>query len=142
MSERATLTAPAAAKAVVEARAPVVPGLTVVEIPPPPPPSPLHGTRLRLDGKALKVVIGIDTAALARIDTVPAKPIEFEIMVGGRKVRGTVKPRAITRALAIIAKHGPQNCVAFVQGRLEARDILEEAGLVAQPKGQKPAGAA
>ena len=51
-------------------------------------------------------MIPLDPARLAAIAEVPARPITFYIAVGGRTVRGSVKPRAINRALAVIKEHG------------------------------------
>ena len=148
MSER-TLTAPEAARAAVAAKAAVVPGRTTVEIPPsepPPPERPCSSQgqafdakgRLLLAAKALKVTAVVDPSVFAGIEVVPGQPaVRFVLEAGGRKVTGQLRPKALKKVVAAISVHEAGGVACIVQGKLGAGDVLEDAGIIAQPRARK-----
>ena len=94
----------------------------------------------RLTGRALKVTVVLDPAQLAEI-SVPdgAGPQRFQIEVAGRKVTGQLNAKSLRRAVAMVVEHGTGSVAVIVQGKLEAGDVLADAGIAAQLKAPKTA---
>lgn len=108
-----TLTAPAAARSALASRQAEVPKPTI-SVPPRP------GGPLRLMAKALKCTAVVDPAAIGG----------FMVPNGMQRVEFAVA----------VAEHGPESLAVVLVGRLGQGDVLEEAGISAQVKGQpKPA---
>jgi hypothetical protein len=133
--QRATLVAsPAAAAAIAGRTAKTLPPTVVM-----PPPSIRDSRgRLNLSGGAINVKLVLDPAQLAEL-SVPngAAPQRFRIAAGGHHVTGQLNPKGLRKALALLAEHGAENIVVLIQGKLEAGDVLTEAGLTAQLKGPR-----
>jgi hypothetical protein len=53
-------------------------------------------------------------------------------------VKADLACKAIRKAVAAVAEHGPQGVALLLQGQLEAGDKLSSAGLSAMPKTPKP----
>jgi hypothetical protein len=62
--------------------------------------------------------------------------------VGNRTVTADIAAKGLRKALAGVADFGAGGGALILQGRLEAGDVLAEAGLVAQAKVPKPAAVA
>jgi hypothetical protein len=126
-----TLTAPAAARAALASRQAEVPKPTI-SVPPRP------GGPLRLMAKALKCTAVVDPAAIAGFMVPNGMPrVEFAVAVDGRKVTGSLNAKGVRKT---VAEHGPESLAVVLVGRLGQGDVLEEAGISAQVKGQpKPA---
>ena len=134
MSDRMTLTAPAATRKAAAMRPAALPSKTVVELPRE---QWDRRGRLRLSAKALKATIVVDPALLAGLAVPNGQPrVAFTIDVSGRAITGEFNAKSLRRVITAIAEHGAENVVVVAQGRL-AGDVLEEAGIVAQPKAAK-----
>jgi hypothetical protein len=98
---------------------------------------------LKLESRALKVTAVLDPAALAGIE-IPngTSKVTLRIAVGGRTVTAEVNAKSLRRAVTAINAAGPENVAVIIQGKLEANNVLAEAGIAAQPKAQKVAVAA
>jgi hypothetical protein len=94
---------------------------------------------ITLTAKAIKVSVPLDPAELSRLGEPKGPRTVLRIAVGGRVVVADVNSKAIRKAKTTIAQHGVDGVICFVQGRLEAGDVLAEAGLAAQPKAAKNA---
>jgi hypothetical protein len=94
--------------------------------------TPRRASRLRLTGKALKVTIVFDAAALAGV-TVPDGTAhqEFAIDVGDRKVVGCFNAKSLRRAIRTINENGPDKMAVMVQARFAAGDVSQDAELSA-----------
>jgi hypothetical protein len=91
-------------------------------------------TVMRLTAKSLKVTAVLDVDQVAALEPpMGSKTAPFEITVEGRTVTGTFNAKSVRKAVAA-ANAG--DVVVIVQGKLVG-DILEEAGIVAQPKAPK-----
>jgi hypothetical protein len=127
MSERATLTASPAAHAAAANR-PARTNPTTMTL------RDSRG-RLNLTARALKVTVTLDPAQLAEV-TVPngAGPQQLRITVGERRVSGQVSAKSLRKAGAMITEHGAERVAVFIQGKLDADDVISACGLVAQLK--------
>jgi len=137
MSERATLSAPAAAQAALASRPAAVPGRTTVVVPPV---AWSKEGQLRLSAKAVKASIVIDPTVLVGLEVPVGKAHTlFEIAVNGIRVPGQFNSKSLRRAVAVVAQQGAEGVVAVAQGKLDRGDKLEEAGIIVQPKKAKDA---
>jgi hypothetical protein len=164
MSDRTTLTAPATARARAEA---IARGLAQTnpaaaaayaegEVhrvnaetrPPPPrqierpPRTRERAAKLELVAKAIKLTLVVDPAALAGF-AVPdgGGRVGFRVQAGGRRLGGELNPKTVRKVIATIAEHGAEAVAVVVQGKLGDGDVIEEAGITAQVKGQRAADA-
>jgi hypothetical protein len=100
---------------------------------------------MKLEAKALKVLMALDPEAVVAL-TVPNGKPRFTLQVGvaGRTLTADLNAKSLRRCIAAIGAAEP-GCVAVVlQGTLDGNTLLE-AGIVAQPKAPKipkPAAAA
>jgi hypothetical protein len=92
-----------------------------------------------LEAKSLKATIVLDPTAIARI-TVPNGQPKFalQIRVGGRIYTADLNAKSLRRAIAAIGEAGPDGVAIVLQGKLVG-DVIQEAGIAAQPKAPKPA---
>jgi hypothetical protein len=94
----------------------------------------------RLTARSIKLTVVLDaTQALAAVQEpagIGRVPIEIE--AAGRKLTASLNPKSARKVLAAIAAAQPENVAVILQGKLGAGDVIEEAGLIAQPK-TKPA---
>ena len=72
-------------------------------------------------------------AAVTVPDGAPSRT-DLAIAVGGRKVMANIATKGLRKALATVAEHGADGSVLLLQGVLSAGDVVDEAGLTAQPK--------
>jgi hypothetical protein len=163
MSERPTLTAPAAARAraIAERLAHTNPAAASAyaegeahRANAEPRPAPLakterppNGTstqhsrdrpaRLDLSAKTVKVTVVIPPDQLFGV-VVPngASKVDFRVSVGDRRLTGSFNAKSLRRAAAAAAEHGPEGCACVVQGKLVG-EVVEEAGIICQPRGPK-----
>jgi hypothetical protein len=93
-----------------------------------------------LNGRAIKVAIGLETAEIAMLKVQDGqRRTTLRIKVAGRNVSVDIATKSLRKAIATIAEAGADQCVAIVQGKLERGDMVSEAGLVVQPKTPKTA---
>ena len=91
-----------------------------------------------LNSRALKVTAVLDPAEVAALPDPTTARTTLRIQVAGRVVSADVAAKALRKAKATIAQHGPSEVAVIVQGKLVGESVLE-AGLVAQVKVPKPA---
>ena len=91
-----------------------------------------------LNSRALKVTAVLDPAEVAALPDPTTAGTVLRIQVAGRTITVDVAAKALRKAKATIAQHGPSEVAVLVQGKLVGETVLE-AGLVAQVKGPKPA---
>jgi hypothetical protein len=98
---------------------------------------------MKLTAKTMKATVVLDAAEMAGL-TVPngAKTFPITVAVAGRTLRAELNPKTLRKCLTQIAEAGPDGVALVLQGKLEAGDVLAEAGLTAQIKTPKPAAAA
>jgi hypothetical protein len=87
---------------------------------------------------ALKCSLVLDPAALQGVvvpDGVPR--VTLNVRVAGRTLSASVNAKGVRRAILAIRDAGPDGVAVVLQGKL-AGDVIEEAGLAAQPKPAKP----
>ena len=86
------------------------------------------------------MTVVLDAAQLAGLEVPPgAAPQRFCVTVGNRRLTGQFNAKSLRKAVATIAEHGPENVAVILQGKLEAGDVLAEAGIMAQVKQPRPA---
>lgn len=96
-----------------------------------------------LQAKSLKATVVLDAEAVSRIQIPNGMPkTTLTIAVAGRVVTAEVNSKSLRRCVAAIGAAGPEGVAVVLQGKLEANDVLAEAGIAATPKAQKPAVAA
>jgi hypothetical protein len=94
-----------------------------------------HKNHPPLTGRALKVTVLLDTAAILAQPVPEGRPrIILRIKVPDRTVTADIATKSLRRAQATIKEHGIEGCVAMIQGKLIAQDQIAEAGLSVQPK--------
>jgi hypothetical protein len=95
-----------------------------------------------LTSRAIKVTLVLNSAEVAKT-LAPLQTTERRVPLTftaeGRRLTADFAPKAIRRACATIAEHGPDGVGVIVQGKLLRDDTIAEAGLVAQVKQPKPA---
>ncbi|MFL5252503.1 MAG: hypothetical protein ACJ8AI_06340 [Rhodopila sp.] len=96
---------------------------------------------MNIETKALKVSAVLDPAAIASI-TVPNGQPKFTLRItaAGRTYAADVNAKSLRRCIAAINEAGPDGVAVVLQGKL-ADNVIQEAGITAQPKPAKPAAA-
>ena len=93
----------------------------------------------RASARAIKVTLVLDPTAFSGLAVPEGRPRHvLPVDVGGRVVKADLACKAIRKAVAAVAEHGPQGVALLLQGQLEAGDKLSSAGLSAMPKTPKP----
>jgi hypothetical protein len=86
-----------------------------------------------LNSRALKVTAVLDPTEVTALPDPTTARTMLRIQVAGRIVTADVAAKALRKAKATIAQHGPSEVAVIVQGKLVGDSVLE-AGLVAQVK--------
>lgn len=88
--------------------------------------------------KGLKVTLVIDPASLPNIDTTGMKKAPISIFISNGEITATteINAKSYRKALSSIEEYGVEGCNVIVQGSMRQYGIIEEAGLVIQPKKQ------
>ena len=94
---------------------------------------------LKLESRALKASVVLDSAALAGVE-VPngLSKVTLHVAVPGKTIVAEVNAKSLRRTIAAIAAAGPNGVAVVLQGKLEEGNRLTEAGIAAQPKTPKP----
>jgi hypothetical protein len=90
---------------------------------------------LQLAARSLKVTLVVDADAIAgaKIPDGVGK-VPFRALVAGRTITGSLNAKSVRRVVKTLDEG---DCAVIVQGRLMAGDVLEGAGISAQPRAQK-----
>lgn len=96
---------------------------------------------MKLSAKSLKVTVVLDPAALAGIE-VPNGSKQFPVSISarGHELTADLNAKSLRRCVAAIGDAGPDGVAVILQGKL-AGQVIEEAGISAQPKAPKVAAA-
>lgn len=105
-----------------------------------PPRQPRPGHAAPLSAKSLKATLVLAPDQVAALPPPQAKTVPVVIAVGGRQIRASFNAKSLRKSIATIVTHGADNVVAVVQGRLEAGDVLAEAGMAVTVKKAAQAG--
>ena len=95
---------------------------------------------MRTTARSLKTTLVLDANSFAGLQVPNGVPkFDIAVEVAGRTVTASVNAKAVRKAAATIAEHGPDMVAVILQGALAPDNTLIEAGLVAQVKTAKPA---
>jgi hypothetical protein len=93
-----------------------------------------------LEAKSLKARCVLNAWAISTIQIPNGQPkVALEVAVGARTVRADVNAKLLRRSIAAMSEAGPDSCAMVLSGRLEAGDVLVDAGISAIPRTPKPA---
>jgi sRNA-binding protein len=88
--------------------------------------------------KGLKVTLVIDPASLPNIDTTGMKKAPISIFISNGEITATteINAKSYRKALSSIEEYGVDGCNVIVQGSMRQYGVIDDAGLVVQPKKQ------
>jgi hypothetical protein len=86
--------------------------------------------------KGLKVTMVIDPASIPNIDSTGMKKVTLTINVANSdiQVKTEINAKSYRKALSSIEEFGVDGCNAIIQGAMKQYGVIDEAGLVVQPK--------
>jgi hypothetical protein len=86
--------------------------------------------------KGLKVTMVIDPASIPNIDSTGMKKVTLTINVANTDIQVTteINAKSYRKTLSSIEEYGVDGCNAILQGAMKQYGVIEEAGLVVQPK--------
>ena len=86
--------------------------------------------------KGLKVTLVIDPASIPIMDSTGKKTVTFSIQVVNTdiKVTTTINSKSYRKVINSIEELGADGCNAILQGAMKKYGVIEDAGLVVQPK--------
>lgn len=118
------------------------PGKLTLNRPPQAQPAPAEQSGVAtVTARNIKITLVLNTAeaatALQPFATTD-KRIPMTVMVEGRRLKADFAPKAVRKVLGAIQEHGLDGIAILIQGKLGSGDHVLEAGLMAQPKQQKP----
>ena|SRR5690348_8177126 len=92
-----------------------------------------------LTAKSLKVTLVLSPAEVLTLSAPDGQPrCIVRVNVSGRTLTADLNAKSVRKAIATIKEAGAENVACILQGKLEANDVLAEAGLAVQLK-VKPA---
>ena len=88
--------------------------------------------------KGLKVTLVIDPASLPKIDTTGMKKAPVTIFISNGELKATteINAKSYRKALSSIEEYGVEGCNVIIQGAMKQYGVIDDAGLVVQPKKQ------
>jgi len=91
---------------------------------------------MQTTAKSIKVTLVLDPTPLAGVEVPAGKPrFGITVAAGGRTLHADLNAKSARRAIAAITTHGgPVAVTCILTGRLEAGDMIAEAGIVVVPK--------
>ena len=86
--------------------------------------------------KGLKVTLVIDPASLPNIDTTGMKKAPISIFIANGEMTATteINAKSYRKALSSIEEYGVDGCNVIIQGSMRQYGVIDDAGLVVQPK--------
>jgi hypothetical protein len=100
-------------------------------------PTPVKKTNSNVAiAKGLKVTLVIEPASIPIIDSTGKKTVTFSIQVANTdiKVTTTINSKSYRKVINSIEELGADGCNAILQGAMKKYGVIEDAGLVVQPK--------
>src|SRR5689334_8015100 len=89
--------------------------------------------------KAIKATIVLSPAEVLTLTAPDGKPrCLVRVTVGDRTITADLNAKSVRKAISTIKENGAEACACILQGKLEAKDVLAEAGLVVQLKIKPP----
>ena len=88
--------------------------------------------------KGLKVTLVIEPASLPDIDTTGMKKAPISIFISNGEITATteINAKSYRKALSSIQEYGADGCNVIIQGSMRQYGVIDDAGLVVQPKKQ------
>jgi hypothetical protein len=88
--------------------------------------------------KGLKVTLVIEPASIPNIDSTGMKKVSLRIQIANSEIQVTteINAKSYRKALSSIEEYGVDGCNVIVQGSMRQYGVIDEAGLVVQPKKQ------
>jgi sRNA-binding protein len=86
--------------------------------------------------KGLKVTIVIDPASIPNVDSTGLKKVTMTINVANTDIQviTEINAKSYRKALSSIDEFGVDGCNAIIQGSMKQYGVIDDAGLVVQPK--------
>jgi sRNA-binding protein len=97
---------------------------------------PMTNTTSQATAKGLKVTLVIDPASLPDIDTTGMKKAPISIFISNGEITAIteINAKSYRKALSSIEEYGADNCNVIIQGSMRQYGVIDDAGLVVQPK--------
>jgi sRNA-binding protein len=88
--------------------------------------------------KGLKVTMVIDPASIPNIDSTGMKKVTLAIQVANTDIQVTtdINAKSYRKTLSSIEEYGVDGCNVIIQGSMKQYGVIDDAGLVVQPKKQ------
>jgi sRNA-binding protein len=98
----------------------------------------MTSTASQATAKGLKVTLVIDPASLPDIDTTGMKKAPISIFISNGEITATteINAKSYRKALSSIQEYGADGCNVIIQGSMKQYGVIDDAGLVVQPKKQ------
>jgi sRNA-binding protein len=86
--------------------------------------------------KGLKVTMVIDPASIPNVDSTGMKKVTLTINVANSDIQVTtdINAKSYRKALSSIEEYGVEGCNVIIQGSMKQYGVIDDAGLVVQPK--------
>jgi sRNA-binding protein len=86
--------------------------------------------------RGLKVTLVLDPASIPNIDSTGMKKVPLKVQIGEDGLIATTElsSKSYRKALNSIEEYGVERCNAILQGAMKQYGVIEDAGLVVQPK--------
>jgi ribosomal protein S20 len=86
--------------------------------------------------RGLKVTLVLDPASIPNIDSTGMKKVPLKVQIGEDGLIATTElsSKSYRKALNSIEEYGVEGCNAILQGAMKQYGVIEDAGLVVQPK--------
>jgi sRNA-binding protein len=86
--------------------------------------------------RGLKVTLVLDPASIPNIDSTGMKKVPLKVQIGEDGLIATTElsSKSYRKAISSIEEYGVEGCNAILQGAMKQYGVIEDAGLVVQPK--------
>ena len=86
--------------------------------------------------RGLKVTLVLDPASIPNVDSTGKKTVPLKVQIGEAGLIATTElsAKSYRKALSSIEEYGVDGCNAILQGAMKQYGVIEDAGLVVQPK--------
>ena len=93
-------------------------------------------TASQATAKGLKVTMVIDPASIPNVDSTGMKKVTLTIQIANSDIQVTteINAKSYRKALSSIEEYGVEGCNVIIQGSMKQYGVIDDAGLVVQPK--------
>ena len=97
---------------------------------------PIANTGDCAKSRGLKVTLVLDPASIPNVDSTGKKTVPLKVQIGEAGLIATTElsAKSYRKALSSIEEYGVDGCNAILQGAMKQYGVIEDAGLVVQPK--------